>query len=114
MRRKVKQLNDIDLLEDKEPEEVANISRLPSRVLTEENLVSILSDETEKLNLENHYWLSCKFLSKIGTMAPNLTHLSFRRMGTIDNLAFADIFKHLTRLEVVDLSETIGLHSSAL
>lgn len=72
MRRRVKQLNDIDLLENQEPEEVANISRLPARVMTEENLVSILSEETEKLNLENHYWLSCKFLSKIGTMAPNL------------------------------------------
>lgn len=72
LRRKVKQLNDIDLLEDKEPEELANISRLPSKVLTEENLVRILSTDSEKLNLENHYWLSSKFLAKLSTMAPNL------------------------------------------
>lgn len=32
-RRKVKQLNDIDLLEDQEPEEVANYKRMPAKVL---------------------------------------------------------------------------------
>ena len=46
VRRKVKQLNDIDLLEDKPPESIANISRLPSKVMTEENLAAILSHET--------------------------------------------------------------------
>ena len=91
-----------------------NIKRQPSKVLTEENLAAILSDETEKLNLENHYWLSCKFLSKISTMSPNLTTLSLRRMSNIDNLAFADIFKHLSQLCFVDLSETLGCHSSSL
>jgi hypothetical protein len=80
MQRKVKQLNDVELIEDKEPEEIVNLKRLPSRILTEENLVRILSVETEKLNLENHYWLSSKFLAKLGMIAPNLTDLSLRRM----------------------------------
>lgn len=114
MRRKVKQLNDIDLLEDKEPEELMNISRLPSKVLTEENLVRILSLETQKLNLENHYWLSSKFLGKLGMMAPNLTELSLRRMPNISNLAFADMFKALTQLVTVDLSDCVALHTTAL
>ena len=62
----------MDLIEDKEPEEMLNIKRLPSKVLTEEALVRILSDETEKLCLENHYWLTSKFVSKLGVMAPNI------------------------------------------
>lgn len=80
LRRRVKQLNDVDLIENKEPEEIMNIKRLPSKVLTEENLVRILSEETQRLNLENHYWLSNNFLAKLGTMAPKLTELSLRRM----------------------------------
>jgi len=101
-------------LEDKEPEDLMNIKRLPSKILTEENLVRILSEETQKLNLENHYWLSSNLLGKLGTMAPNLTELSLRRMQNISNIAFADIFKSLGNLTTVDLSDCIGLHSTAL
>jgi hypothetical protein len=86
-------LNDVELIEEKEPEEILNMKRLPSKINTEENLVRILSVETEKLNLENHYWLSAKFLAKLGMMAPNLIELSLRRMSNITNMAFADIFK---------------------
>jgi hypothetical protein len=68
------------LIEDKEPEELMNLKRLPTKILTEENLVSILTTQTEKINLENHYWLSSKFIGKLGMMAPNLTELSLRRM----------------------------------
>lgn len=107
-------MNDVDLIEDKEPEELMNLKRLPSKILTEENLVRILSDETEKLNLENHYWLSCKFIGKLGMMAPNLTLLSLRRMPNISNIAFADIFKCMQSLISVDLSDCVGLHSTAL
>lgn len=53
---------------------------MPIQVFTEENLVKVLTDETEKVNLENHYWLSNNTLSKIGALAPNLTTLSVRRM----------------------------------
>jgi len=60
------------MIESKEPEDLANITRLSSKVLTEENLVKVLSPETEKLNLENHYWISGNFLGKIGTIAPNI------------------------------------------
>jgi hypothetical protein len=31
------------LIEDKEPEELMNLKRLPNKILTEENLVSILT-----------------------------------------------------------------------
>lgn len=114
MRRRVKQLNDVDLIEDKEPEELLNLKRLPSKVLTEENLVRILSHETTDLCLENHYWLSTKFIGKLGMMAPNLTHLSLRRMPSISNITFADIFRELTKLESVDLADCTGLFSTAL
>ena len=43
MKRKVKQLDDVDLIEDKEPEEICNLKRFSSKILTEENLVRILS-----------------------------------------------------------------------
>ena len=63
-----------------EPEEIKNLKRMPIQVFTEENLVKVLTDETEKVNLENHYWLSNNTLSKIGALAPNLITLSVRRM----------------------------------
>lgn len=113
-RRKVKQLNDVDLIEDKEPEDVMKLKRLPSKILTEENLVRILSTETDKLTLENHYWLSGKFLGKLGMMAPNIKELSLRRMPNITNIAFADIFKEMTSLECIDLSDCTGLYPTAL
>lgn len=114
LKRKVKQLNDVDLIEDKEPEEITNLKRLPSKILTEENLVRILSTETEKLNLENHYWLGAKFLAKLGMIAPNLLELSLRRMSNITNMAFAEIFKPMKSLVTADFSDCTGLHSSAV
>jgi len=41
-------------------------------VLTEENLKQYLNEQTGKVNLENHYWISNNFISKLGRMAPNL------------------------------------------
>ncbi len=107
-------MNDVDLIEDQEPEDICNLKRMPKRILTEENLVAVLSHETEKLNLENHYWLSTRLISKIGMMAPNLKELSLRRMSEITNLAFSEIFRCLINLETVDLSDCRGLHPSAL
>lgn len=114
MKRRVKQLDDVDLIEDKEPEEICNLKRLPSKILTEENLVRILSQETEKLNLENHYWLSSKLLEKLGMMAPNLLELSLRRMNNVSNAGFAEIFKPMKSLVSVDFSDCINLYSSAV
>ena len=91
-----------------------NLKRQPLKIMTEENLVRVLSEETERLNLENHYWLSITFVGKLGMMAPNLTELSLRRMDKITNVAFAEMFRCMKSLEVVDLSDCTGLHSSAL
>lgn len=73
------------MIEENEPEDIRNIKRLPNKILTEENLVRILSDETEKLNLENHYWLSSSFIGKISSVAPNIQELCLRRMPNINN-----------------------------
>jgi len=78
---------------------------MPIQVFTEENLVKVLTDETEKVNLENHYWLSNNTLSKIGALAPNLTTLSVRRMPQISNIAFSEIFCQLTKLVTADFSD---------
>ena len=83
-------------------------------MLTEENLVRILSSETEKLCLENHYWLTTKFVAKIGWMAPNLTNLSLRRMSNISNVVFADIFRELSALVSVDLCDCVELYPSSV
>jgi len=76
--------------------------------------VRILSQETEKLNLENHYWLSSKLLEKLGMMAPNLLELSLRRMNNISNAGFAEIFKPMKSLVSVDFSDCTNLYSSAV
>lgn len=72
IRRVVKQLNDIEFSDSDEPEEIHNLRRQPRTVLTEENLKEYLNDETGKVNLENHYWISNSFISKLGRMAPRL------------------------------------------
>jgi hypothetical protein len=106
-RRKVKQLNDISFEEsesDEEFEDIKNIKRLPRTVLTEENLKNYLGSETEKINLEHHYWLKENFIDKIGRMAPNLRELSLRRLK-VSNTAFTEIVAHLRKLERIDVSD---------
>jgi len=99
-RRVIRELNDISFDEDSdEYEEIKNLKRQPKTILNEENLKAYLSDETTKLDLENHYWLRNNFIDKIGRMAPNLQHLSLRRMKFINNTCFADIFRYLEKLE---------------
>lgn len=39
-----------------------------------------LTAETTSLNLENHYWISNNFISKMSHLAPNLQSLSLSRM----------------------------------
>lgn len=101
-RRKVKQLNDISFEEseegeDEEFEDVKNLKRLPRTVITEETLKQYLGVETEKINLEHHYWLKDNFIDKIGRMAPNLKDISLRRLK-ISNRAFQEIVMHLKHL----------------
>jgi len=68
---------------------------MPRTILNEENLREYLSEETLRLNLENHYWIKNNVIEKIGRMAPNLQVLSLRRMKFVNNLVFAQIFKYL-------------------
>ena len=112
-RRVVRKLNDISFSDDSDPEEIANLKRMPKTVMNEENLKEVLGTETLGLNLENHYWLKNNIISKIGKMAPNLTFLSLRRMKFISNPVFAEIFHYLTQLQKVDLSDCDGLLTSA-
>ena len=73
IRRIVKQLDDIEFSEDEvEPEAIVNLRRQKNTVLTEENLKKYLNSETLGINLENHYWVSNSFISKITVLAPNL------------------------------------------
>jgi hypothetical protein len=67
--------------------------------------------ETEKLNLEHHYWIKESFLDKIGRMAPNLRELSLRRMK-ISNKAFTTIGNELRRLERIDISDCNNIEVS--
>ena len=76
-------------------EELKNLKRMPKTILNEENLREYLSEETLRLNLENHYWIKNNMLDKIGRMAPNIQVLSLRRMKFISNPVFAEIFKYM-------------------
>jgi len=86
---------------------------MPRTILNEENLREFLNDETLRLSLENHYWIKNTMIQNIGRMAPNLMVLSLRRMKFIDNPVFAEVFKYLTRLEKVDLTDCTGLLPTA-
>jgi len=111
--RKVKALNDISFEEDSEWEEVKNLKRMPRTVINEENLREYLSEETLRLNLENHYWIKNNMIEKIGRMAPNIMHLSLRRMKFITNPVFAEIFKYMHSLVRIDLTDCLGLLPTA-
>ena len=65
-------MNDISFEEDSDWEDNKNLKRMPRTILNEENLREFLSDETLRLNLENHYWIKNNFIDKIGRMAPNI------------------------------------------
>jgi hypothetical protein len=82
---------------------------MPRTILNEENLREYLSEETLRLNLENHYWIKNNVIEKIGRMAPNLQVLSLRRMKFVNNLVFAQIFKYLRQIQRIDLTDCTGL-----
>lgn len=52
-------------------------------------------------------------MDKIGKMAPNIQVLSLRRMKFITNPVFAQIFKYMHSIERIDLTDCLGLLSSA-
>ena len=112
----VKQLNDIDFEdsdEDEWEEEIKNLKRMPRTVLNEENFKEYVTEEVERLVLENHYWLRNNVLSKIGRMAPHLQELSLRRMKNMTNPVFAEIFANLSQLTHLDLTDCEGLLTTA-
>lgn len=67
-----------------------NLKRLPKTIITEETLKEYLGPETERLNLEHHYWIKDHFLDKIGKMANNLRELSLRRLK-VSNRSICEI-----------------------
>ena len=105
-RNVVSKLSDISFEEDAEDdfEDIKNIKRQPKTVLTEENLRRYLSEETLKIDLEHHHWLSDGFINKIGRMAPNLRVRSVRRLKISDQ-SFYDIANALKVLERIDISD---------
>lgn len=112
VQREIKELNDISFEEDEDWEELKNMKRMPRTILNEENLREYLSDETLRLNLENHYWIKNNMLDKVGRMAPNIQVLSLRRMKFITNPVFAQIFKYMRSIKRIDLTDCIGLLST--
>ena len=93
----MKQLNDISFSSNEEEEEFSNLNWLPGNVLTEDKIKEIVSSQTQKLILENHYWISDHFISKMGRMATNLKHLSFKGIN-MSNSAFMDCVSRLNQL----------------
>ena len=89
------------------------MKRLPRTVITEETLKQYLGVETERLNLEHHYWIKDNFIDKIGRMSPNLIELSVRRLK-ISNRAFSEIVLHLKKLERIDASDCPNISSTSL
>jgi len=82
-------------------------------VLTEEVLKEYLTADTERLNLEHHYWIKNNFLDKVGRMAPNLKELSLRRMAVSDE-AFKLLSRELKQLTKLDISYCSLIHEDTL
>ena len=82
-------------------------------MITEETLKEYLGVETERLNLEHHYWVKDNFIDKIGRMAPNLRELSLRRLK-VSNRAFTEIALHLKKLERIDVSDCPNIQYQSL
>ena len=112
-RRKVKQLDDISFESDDEPEEVKNLRRLPSHILTEENLKESLSKDLKSLNLNSHFWLKNNFIDKIGRMAPNLVELWIRNLKVTPE-AFSDLVKPMGLLKIIDISNCSELDEKSI
>jgi hypothetical protein len=102
----VKQLNDISFSDsdEEEFEDIRSLKRLPKTIVTEEALKNYLGPETERVNLEHHYWVKDNFIDKIGRMAPNLRELSLRRMH-VSNRAFSAVVAELKELRRIDISD---------
>ena len=109
----MKQLDDISFSDSDEekPEDIKSLKRLPKTVLTEEALRAYLGPETERINLEHHYWIKDNFIDKIGRMAPNIRELSLRRMN-LTNRAFTCIAAELKDLRKIDISYCPNIHVS--
>jgi len=87
------------------------LKRLPRTIITEEALKNYLSEETEKINLEHHYWIKDAFIEKIGRMAPNLRELSLRRMN-ICNKSFLELVTYVKNLRRIDISDCPNILST--
>jgi len=112
-RRHVKQLNDIPFEEDDETEELKNLKRMPGTIVTEEKLKDIVTAETDRLLLDNHYWITDEFIGKLGRMAPNLKHLSFKGIN-VSNDCFMDCVTRMKFLQIVDVSNCRSLEESGV
>ncbi len=112
-RRKVKQLDDISFSSDNEIEEHKDYRRMPSNVLTQENLKQTLTPDLKSLNLNNHYWLKNNFIDKIGIMAPNLVEMSLRGLR-VNSQTFIDLVKHMGVLKILDISNCKLLTEEAI
>ena len=110
-RRQVPQLDDIEFSSDEEVEDLKNLKRMPGTIITEEKLRGTLNERTEKLNLENHYWIKDNFIDKLGRMAPNLTSLSFKGIN-MANEAFLQAVELMPKLQHVDISSCRTIEES--
>lgn len=71
-----------------------------------------MGPETERINLEHHYWIKDNFIDKIGRMAPHVRELSLRRMN-LSNKAMTNIAVELKELRKIDISYCPNVQVSA-
>lgn len=107
--KKCKNIGDISFDEaSKESENIKNLSRLPPEYIKEEWLKLNLNSKVEMLRIDNCYWLSQDFLSKIGRLDQNLKELSLRNLE-INNMIITNVVRWAKELEVLDISNCKGL-----
>lgn len=86
---------------------------MPGNILTQEKIKEIVNNETQKLVLENHYWIKDDFIGKIGWMALGLKHLSLKGIN-VSNKAFMDCVARLSLLQNIDISHCWSIEPSGI
>lgn len=73
----------------------------------------IIDKNTEKLNIENHYWIKEDFISKLGRLAPNLKMINFKGIN-MSTKSFMDCVCWLQKLQIVEISHCWSLEPAAI
>jgi F-box/leucine-rich repeat protein 2/20 len=111
--RKIRQIGEITYSPQEESEDMRHLKRLPNWILTEENLMEIMSPELLELNLQNNYWVTNDLMNKIGYFAPNVRALDLSYTNCNDD-TLVELAKSAHHLRAVNISNCRQVSAAGL